>query len=357
MGKQAKPATSTNQPPAWVQGAQMNALTTGQNVLQPYFAQGNWNPDQTAAFQMVRDYAQNPAQTSWMSASAAPWQAATGQAATSEAAQAQAAQAAGVQLDPNAYQAFLNPYTQSVVNTTLRTARADQARQLNDIRARQAAGSAFGGTGSRAALESASARDSFNRANESMTAQLMAAGYDKATAQAMANAQMQQQTNLTNAGYQQQTGLFNAGNQQQTNLANQAAQQQANMANAGYQQQANMGNAANQQQANLFNATGLNDTSRFNIQQQQGALQQLLGIGNYQYGQPLEALKIMGLLTPQQHGSTTTSTPATTSTLQQLLGLAGTVGGAFLGGPMGAGIGGGLGSSLGGLFGGSKGTM
>jgi hypothetical protein len=353
MGKQAKPTTSTNQPPAWVQGAQMNALSTGQNVLQPYFAQGNWNPDQAAAFQQVRDYAQNPSQVAF-----SPMTAATGQAATSEAAlagpaaQAQAAQAAGAQLDPNAYHAFLNPYTQSVVNSTLKNARADQAQQLNQIRARQASSSSFGGSGSRAALETATARDAFNRTNESTIAQLMAQGYDRATASALANAQMQQQTNLANAGYQQQTGLanaqlqqqqsqFNAGNQQQTNLANQSAQQQANMGNAGYQQA-----------ANLFNATGLNDTSRFNIQQQQQALQQLLGIGNYQYGQPMEALKVLGALTPQQYGSTTTtSAPQGPSTLQQLLGVGLALGGAPMTG--GGSLFGLLGNSL---FGGSKGA-
>src|SRR4051794_17541873 len=124
MGKPAKPATTTQQGPAWVQGAQQNMLSTAQNVLNPYFAQGNWNPDQNAAFQQVRDAAQNPAQVAF-----SPMSAATGQAATSEAslagpaAQAQAAQAAGAQLDPNAYRSFLNPYTQSVVNTTLRNAR------------------------------------------------------------------------------------------------------------------------------------------------------------------------------------------------------------------------------------------
>lgn len=347
MGKQAKPATSTSQPPAWVQGAQQNMLQTGQNVLQPYFAQGNWNPDQTAAFQQVRDYAQNPMQAGWSPATAATGQAATSEAAQAQAAQAAAAQALGAQLDPTAYRAFLNPYTQSVVNTTLKTARADQAQQLNAIRARQAVGSAFGGSGSRAALESATARDAFNRTNEATVAQLMAQGYDRATASAMANAQMAQQTNLANAGYQQQANLtnaqllqnanqYNAGNQQQTNLANQSAQQQANMGNAGYQQQ-----------ANLFNATGQTDTQRFNIGQQQEALKQLLGIGSYQYGQPLEALKIFGAMTPQGYGSQTTSTPATTSLLQQLLGVGGTLGGALLGGPMGAGVGGGLGSWLG----------
>lgn len=352
MGTQAKPATTTQQPPAWVQGAQQNMLSTSQNVLAPYFAQGNWNPDQTAAFQQVRNVAQNPAQAGF-----SPMTAATGQAATSEAAlagpaaQAQAAQAAGVQLDPNAYRAFLNPYTQSVVNTTLKQARADQAQQLNDIRARQAAGSAFGGSGSRAALETATARDAFNRTNESTIAQLMAQGYDRATASALANAQLQQQTNLTNAGYtqaanlanagyQQQTGLFNAGNQQQTNLANQSAQQQANMGNAGFQQA-----------ANLFNANGQNDTERFNIQQRQQALQQLLGVGNYQYGQPLEAVKAYAAMMPQQYPSTTTTTPATTSLLQQILGVGGTIGGALLGGPAGAGIGGSLGTGLGNLFG------
>jgi hypothetical protein len=86
------------------------------------------------------------------------------------------------------------------------------------------------------------------------------------------------------------------------------------------------------------------------------SLQAMLGIGNqqqqheqYKLDKPLQALQMLQQATPQQYSSTTTSTQPNTapSPFQQVLGLAGTIGGAFLGGPMGAQIGGGLGSMAG----------
>lgn len=337
MSKSAnKTTTEAQTPPTWATNFQLGGLSSAMSAISPYltpgYGQAGLTPDEQTAFGMIRQNAAAPPSVAWN-----PAQAAT----VAGAPTAQAAQGTAAQLGANEYQQFLNPYTQDVVGTTLSQMRDQQAQNLNDIRARAAAAHSFAGSGSRAALQSAQSEKNFGQQVASTVAQLMSAGYDKATANAMANAQLRQQTGLANTGYQQQANLTNAQLQQTRDLAQ-----------AGYEQQ-----------ANLFNSTGATNAAQANIGYQQNALAQLLGIGQLQQqqtqaglSQPLTAATTLAGILPQGVGSNkTTVAPSTSpSTLQTILGLAGTVGGSVLGGPMGAGIGSALGTGIGSLFGPSQ---
>jgi hypothetical protein len=342
MGKSAnKTTTEQSAPPSWATNLQLGGLSSAVSAISPYLTPGygvaGTNPDQQAAYGMIRqNAAAAPPSVAWDPAQAAQIAAAP---------VAQAAQGTAAQLGGNEYRQFLNPYTRDVVGTTLSQMRDQQDQNMAAIQARQAAAHSFAGSGSRAALQSAQSTKDFNSQVASTVAQLMSAGYDKATANAMANAQMRQQTGLANTGYQQQA-----------NLANASMQQARDLAQAGYGQQ-----------ANIFNATGVNNTAQQNAAQniayQQQALAQLLGIGQSQQQQaqaglnmPLQASTALAGILPQGVGSnkTTVAPSNSPSTLQTILGLAGTVGGGVLGGPMGAGIGSALGTGIGSLFGPSQ---
>jgi hypothetical protein len=250
MSKKQKPVVTTQQNTVDPMVSRMQQYTMDQtkNILAPYLNSGNngygvagFNNDQTSAFQGIRG------------------------------------QVGG--MTPADVQGWMNPYISNVVDTTTGRIQRQGDEALNAIRARQAAGSAFGGTGARSALQMAKTQEGTQRQIAETTAQLMAQGYDRATATALSNEALQ--------------------------------------------------------------------TS---------ALQGVLGIGNQQQeleqrklDVPLNALKMLQASTPQQYSSTSTTTQPNTapSPFQQVLGLAGTIGGAFLGGPMGAQIGGGLGSMAG----------
>jgi hypothetical protein len=195
MGKSSKPQVTTQsgnstqimQMPAYVQEAQQNLLGTGQSILAPYlnagtsgFGVAGFNNDQQTAFQGVRDNYAN-------------------------------AMAGGGGIGGADIQKFLNPYTQNVVDTTNQTLRDQNDITLNGIRARTAAASSFGGSGSRGALQESEANRNLGNTIASTTAQLMAAGYDKATATALASKQMEQSTReraiqaLTGTGTAQQS--------------------------------------------------------------------------------------------------------------------------------------------------------
>lgn len=168
---------------------------------------------------------------------------------------------------------------------------------------------------------------------------------------AAANTQLQQQAAIANAGFEQQARQTNVANLQQAYAANAGYEQQANAVNAGAETQRALNQANLDQTVNQFNAGGTNTMALSNVGLQQQALQNLLGIGNYQYQAPLDAAKIMAAAIPQQYGSTsqtTKSAPQSQSLLQQLLGVGLSIAGAPTTG--GTSLIGGLGS----LFGGSK---
>jgi hypothetical protein len=193
--KPTQTTTESSASPSYVTGAQQNFLGSVMPALAPQLTGGGiapFNQDQESAFGQIRGAVGQPINQNVYSFTPA------------QAAAMQAAVAQGAQLDPNAYKPFLNPYTSEVVDRTTANMQRQHENDLNAIRARAAAGNSFADSGARAALKESTATDNYNRAVGDVTAQLMAQGYDKATATAMANTQLQQQTNLANAGFQQQ---------------------------------------------------------------------------------------------------------------------------------------------------------
>jgi hypothetical protein len=352
MGKQAKPTTETTQPPAFVSAAQQSMLGSIQGTLGPYMAGNNFNPDQMRAYEMTRQEAENPTQVPF---TAMPRTFIEGvdpmvAARMEGVANMGPVQALASQLNPGSWAAFMDPYENDVVKTSLANSREELNRDLNTIRGRTAAASAFGGSGARGALQEAQVTEDAGRRRDAMVAQLRSQGFSQATASAMANAQLQQQTNLANAQLEQQARQINTGNLQQVYALNAANQQQANQATHEAAVQRAMGQAGFDTTMNQFNAAGQNANALTNVGLQQQALQNLLGIGNQQYGYPLEAAKVMAAAMPRDFGSTTTkSAPQGPSMLQQLLGVGLSLAGAPATG--GTSLLGGLGS----LFGGSKG--
>jgi hypothetical protein len=90
-------------------------------------------------------------------------------------------------ITPGDVQSWMNPYTSAVVDTTTQRMRDEADRNLASIRARGAAGSAFGGVGARSALAENRAQATNQQQMAEMTAKLMAQGYDQATATAITN--------------------------------------------------------------------------------------------------------------------------------------------------------------------------
>jgi len=315
-GGATQTTTQQQQVPAYVQSAQQNLLNASNSVLSPYiqqqaYTQAGVNPDQTAAYDLTRSLAQGaftkPA-TSTPGAYTAPAQtaqapglldyrtqgsgqapASVGQATaqgytpstysasgyTPATYQAQgytpslaststydAALAAAQQVDGKQIRDLLNPYTQDVVDTTLNTMGRQYRTQAANMGAKAAAAGAFGG--SRQAIQSAQLDRSFGEQVASTTATLMSAGYDKATATALANAQMRQQTELANQSARNTAGQFNANANNTTSQFNAGAQNTAGQFLAGAQNTAGQVNTAAQNAAGQFLAGAQNTAGQAN---------------------------------------------------------------------------------------------
>jgi hypothetical protein len=356
MGKQAKPSTekTQTQPPAFVSAAQQSMLGSIQGTLGPYMMGNNFNPDQMRAYEMTRAEAENPTQIPFtsMAPTTVGGVSQAGSPIMAPATGAPSVVAPGAQLAGDAYKAFMNPYENDVVQTTLDAQRRELEKDLNTVRGRTAAASAFGGSGARGALQEAQLTNDYGQRRDALVANLRAQGFDKANALAQANAQMQQQTFLANAGYDQQVRMQNMSNQQQAMALNAANQQQTGLSNQEMELRRALTQSGLDQTVNQFNAGGQNTMALTNAGLRSQALQNLLGIGNAQYGYPLEAAKIMAAAIPKDYGSTSVtekSAPQGPSMLQQLLGVGLSIAGAPMTG--GTSLIGGLGS----LFGGSKG--
>lgn len=184
--------------------------------------------------------------------------------------------AQAAQFNPDDIMGMQSPYTGQVIMATRRGMERQFGRDLNAVRAQGAAGSSFAGSGSRAALQEATLRNEFGSRRDIMTAQLRDQAFRAAAGLVQGNVQNQQQANLANAGYSNQASYYNAAGQ---------------------------------------------DAAR------QNALQQLLGIGNYQYGVPLQALGVLQSFMPREFGGTKISqgtsekTTPGQSPLQTILGL------------------------------------
>jgi hypothetical protein len=225
--------TSTNYAP-WTQTAGENAYKYASGMTNPFlqvpgYGVAGFNPDQKQAFDLARQMAQG---------------AFTGTAtAVPTGAKMTAANSTAAQLGANDFQAFLNPFIDGVVNSAANKARGELKRTEADIGAKYAAAGAFGG--GREALARGQAKKDFDENLQATTAQLLAQGFDTATANAMANTQLRQQTSENNANRQQDANSANL------NYGLQAAQLQEAMRNG-------------------------------QVDRQNTALQQLLGMGNQQ---------------------------------------------------------------------------
>jgi hypothetical protein len=220
-----------------------------------------------------------------------------------------AQQAMGAQLRGGDYAEFMNPYMNSVIDSTINTMGRERDRAASSIGARAAASGSFGG--SREAIQRGQLDKNFGEQVGNTVALLMAQGFDKATAQAMANTQLRQQTDLTNTQFRQQSDLSNADRAQQAAAANSQFAQQMGLANMA---------AANQMQTAGANyglqATQLNDGLRTNQQaREMSILNQLLAQGGAQQQQmqraldvPRTAIERLNALTPKQLNQQTVTT-------------------------------------------------
>ena len=199
-GGATQTATETNTPPSWLQELQKWGANNAQTQAQPFtqvspYSIAGTNTDQDAVANGWRDLYidtqnQNPLQM--------------GQAGTTMAKQ--------VQLSPDEIKQFQNPYNQQVLDTTYRNMRQQYDTQDANLGARMAAAGSYGG--SREAVQRSMQGKSFQDGVASTAANLMAQGFDKASALASANAQMRQQTELANAAAANGMASGNAGRQQ-----------------------------------------------------------------------------------------------------------------------------------------------
>lgn len=294
--------TSTAYAP-WTQAAVQNGYTTAagmanQFLQKPGYTVAGFNPDQTKSFDLARQMAQG---------------AFTGGAtATPTGASMTAATSSGAQLGGTDYQQFMNPFISEVVDQNANRARSELRQTEAEIGAKYSAAGSFGG--GREVLARGKAKDKFDRSLQETTANLMLQGFDAATANAMANTQLRQQTAENNAGRQQEARATNL------NYGLQAAQVAEAMRNG--------------------------QTDR-----QNSALQALLGTGNQQQlfaqsalDSPWTALQRLLAATPQVYNTTSAETGTKPDNspgfLQQVLGVGGSILGAAMPG------GGSLGGSL-----------
>lgn len=187
-GTQTTTEQSQTTYPQWTQDAQANTYGVGKGQLEnflrnPQYSVAGTTTDMLKGMDLARGTAQD--------VFTAPKLEAPGGGQNLQAAYGTAAQ-----VTPGAIQAGMNPYMSSVIDTTMNSMRRERDNQLASASAKAAAAGSFGG--SRGAIEAGQIRRAFSEQAGSTVAQLMAAGYDKATALALSNAQMQQQTGMAN---------------------------------------------------------------------------------------------------------------------------------------------------------------
>lgn len=178
--------------------------------------------------------------------------------------------------------AYMNPYTQQVVDTSLGALDRQRQQALVQNAGAAAAAGAFGG-GRHGVVESLTNEAALQQSGQ-LAAQLNSAGFTQAQAAIAAD-----------QARQQQAAQFNAGNQQQVNLANQAAQLSQGQFNAGNLQQAGLANQAAQLSQGQFNAGNLQQTNLFNANAQEAMRQRQLQAAG-QTGQLGQAQSQLGAL-------------------------------------------------------------
>ena len=321
-GGDTQTTTSTKELDPDVKAAMMKLWEGGQSVLgnsigEPAYRVAGFTPDQLYGMDQTRfqlDNAQNNPAYRPQTLSAG------GPSAAMFTGAGPMAQANAARLTGDAYKEFMNPYISGVIDPAI----AKMRRQSNitdaGIGARAAAGAAYGG--SRGALERSQNARALNEQVATLVPQLMSQGYDKATASAMTNASMQQQTGLANMQAENQGRLADAS--------------QRNAMSTSNAQQGNAFNLQNTEMMNRFNSSNANDIwsreqQAIQALMQSGALQQMLAQKGIDI--PIESLKLLAGFKPQSEGSgTTTETKPdnSPSPLMQVLGMVANVAGAYM---------------------------
>jgi hypothetical protein len=177
-------------------------LGLNQNFLgnAPQYGIAGFNPDQTKAFDLTRGTALQYGVDNTSDLLKNLQNGSTVTPASSQAAT----------IDTNRIGQLMNPYLQTVGKNAIDSMRDEYQNADASLAAKYADSSAFGGSGE--ALARGQVARGYQKDVGDMMAQLMAQGYDQASAQALAEAQMQQQTNLSNAQMQQEASLSNANN-------------------------------------------------------------------------------------------------------------------------------------------------
>lgn len=336
-GGKTQQVTNTTELPAYVQDAQQNYLNTVRNFTAPFTGAAPANTvasltnDQLAS----ADYARSQLSNEF----ANPYDSSNLSAANNaqEYSGVMTGQPVGVdpasgQVTGAAIRGLLNPYTKDVLDPTIAAMRRQLGITQAGIGAHNASAAAFGG--SRGALQSAEADRAFGDQVALTTAQLMAAGYDKATATALANAQNRQAANTFNASTANAATEANAGREQQAVAANAGAMNNMRQFNSGLLQSG---------------ALARNTLENDEASRRRSALAQLLGIGGLEQqnaqgnlDQYTNMVKLLGSSIPGNYGATSTQTSPNNapSTLQTIGGLGlgilglGTGGGGSLGGSL-----------------------
>lgn len=189
LGTSTQSSTEQSQTsyPQWTQDAQQKTYQTGGSMLEnflrnPQYAVAGMNTDQMKGFDLARDTARTAYTAPQINVPGSP--------------NLNAAYGTAAQVTPGAIQQFMNPYISSVIDPTVAKMRGERDNSAAAIGAKYAAQGGLGGSGD--AIARGQLDRSFGENVASTVGTLMAAGYDKATATALANAQMQQQTGLAN---------------------------------------------------------------------------------------------------------------------------------------------------------------
>ena len=194
-GEVTSTQTSANNMPPWLTAAQQNLAGAGFNMNAPFmntplYQVAGLNADQMKGMDLTRQMGKNAFTTPRPSVSGAgPIQA--------------------EQVDGQQIREMMNPFLDSVGKSTLGNMRREYQNTDAMMAGRAAAASPFGGSAGAIARGQASRAHGENTG--AMINQLMGQGYDRATAAAMANAQMRQQTNQFNANLALQRGQAESG--------------------------------------------------------------------------------------------------------------------------------------------------
>lgn len=302
----------------WITAAQQGYNQSAYGTYSPFYNSdpnyrvAGFNADQTAGFDLARQYAQDAFSRP------SPTAPAVGDLKQDPAyyfaAHYDPTSATAAQVGATDYQQFMNPFTQSVIDPAVAQMRQSHDATSAQIGAQSAAAGSFGG--SREALRQAQNDRALGEQVASTVPQLLSQAYTQAQGLAQGNTQLQQQAALQNASAANSAGAWNAQSTNQSNAANQAA------ANNWQQYLAQYGLQAPQIAGNLATAE---DARRLQ------AIQAILGIGATEQNQlqnilniPTSSLAAYGQTIPQQYNSTTNTVgtaPNTAPSLgQQLLG-------------------------------------